>query len=255
MLSVQPRFLAVSPSTQESMLPGLKRRSSLRFKSLLSKLLPDSTRLRYLAQLPLLEGWRRLKRPERNLFATRFELYDHLNATVLENSAIEFLEFGVYRGDSMRHWAHINTNPGSRFVGFDTFEGLPEVWRHFTETSPAGLYDTGGELPRVDDERIRFVKGLFQETLLAFLQSRGSGSSQLVIHLDADLYSSTLYVLARCDEILTPGAIVVFDEFSAVLHEFRALEDYCASHLRRYEVLAATRSPTSLFDQLAIRMS
>jgi len=235
-------------------MPGLKRRTTVRFKRLLSKLLPDSTRLRYLTHLPLLERWRERYRPERQRFATRLELYDHLNGTVLENAAIEFLEFGVYRGDSIRYWAGLNSNPKSRFVGFDTFEGLPDAWKHFSETSPAGLYDTGGDAPHIDDERVRFVTGLFQERLPEFLGTRLSVPSQLVIHLDADLYASTLYVLTRCHEILVPGSIVIFDEFSAVLHEFRALEDYCASHLRRYEVQGATRSPTSQFDQLAIRM-
>ena len=232
----------------------MKRRSSLRFKRLLSRLLPDSERLRYLAHLPRLESWRRRNLPEQALHTTRFELYDHLNASVLGNAAIEFLEFGVYRGASIRHWAEINSNAESRFVGFDTFEGLPEAWAHFTETSPAGLYDTGGETPRLEDSRVRFVKGRFQETLRGYLRSRESTARQLVLNLDADLYSSTLYVLTRCDEILVPGTIVIFDEFSAVLHEFRALEDYCASHLRRYELLAATRSETSWFDQVAIRM-
>lgn len=40
-----------------------------------------------------------------------------------------FLEFGVLDGDSIRHWAGLNANPGSRFVGFDSFEGIPAAWR------------------------------------------------------------------------------------------------------------------------------
>ena len=39
---------------------------------------------------------------------------------------ILFLEFGVHRGDSLRQWTALNTNPDSRFVGYDSFVGLPE---------------------------------------------------------------------------------------------------------------------------------
>jgi hypothetical protein len=33
---------------------------------------------------------------------------------------------------------------------------------------------------------------------------------------------------------------VIFDEFTCLLHEFRALEDYSAAYMRKYEVLCAT---------------
>ncbi|MBN1424032.1 hypothetical protein JXA88_05690 [Candidatus Fermentibacteria bacterium] len=77
---------------------------------------------------------------------------------------------------------------------------------------------------------------------------------QVVLHADADLYSSTLYVLTRCNDILRPGSVVIFDEFASVLDEFRALEDYCAAYMRDYEVIAVTRTPTDYFAHLALRM-
>jgi hypothetical protein len=38
---------------------------------------------------------------------------------------------------------------------------------------------------------------------------------------------------------MTSGSIVIFDEFSSVLHEFRAVEDYIDAFRREYEVLGA----------------
>lgn len=43
----------------------------------------------------------------------------------LDRCPINYLEFGVYRGDSLRLWLDGISHPDSRFVGFDTFTGLP----------------------------------------------------------------------------------------------------------------------------------
>jgi O-methyltransferase len=75
-------------------------------------------------------------------------------------------------------------------------------------------------------------------------------SWQLIIHNDSDLYSATLYVLTCANSIIVPGTVIIFDEFYSVMHEFRALEDYCASYMRSYEVIAATRNHV----QIAIRV-
>ena len=62
----------------------------------------------------------------------------------------------------MRWWAAELTNPAARFVGFDSFEGLPEDWRPST---PRGWFKTTGP-PAIDDARVSFVTGWFDETLL-----------------------------------------------------------------------------------------
>jgi hypothetical protein len=141
-------------------------------------------------------------------------------------------------------------DPDSRFVGFDSFEGLPEDWQQVGGRVDADVFDVGGELPEIDDPRVSFEAGWFQDTLPPFLE-RFETERQLVVHCDADIYSSTLFVLTQCDQILVPGTIVVFDEFASVLNEFRALGDYCAAYRRDYDVLA---SASYFFGHLAIRM-
>jgi hypothetical protein len=41
---------------------------------------------------------------------------------------IDYLEFGVAHGKSMREITQIFTAPAARFFGFDSFIGLPEKW-------------------------------------------------------------------------------------------------------------------------------
>ncbi len=103
---------------------------------------------------------------------------------------------------------------------------------------------------RTDDDRVSFVKGLFQETLNLRLSDLATGHP-LIVHLDADIYSATLYVLATLNQLLVPGSIVLFDEFSSVQHEFRALGDYTASFMREYEVIGWTDH----YYQIAIRIT
>ena len=75
---------------------------------------------------------------------------------------ILYLEFGVAFGDSIRFWSDLLRGSDAVLHGFDSFEGLPEDWNRYT---PKGAYSTDGVIPEVNDERVRFFKGLFQDTL------------------------------------------------------------------------------------------
>lgn len=166
-------------------------------------------------------------------FAHRFELYDHVKGTCLGNGPINYLEFGVHEGDSFRRWLTIETNPESRFWGFDTFVGLPTDWN---KHRPQGHFDVDGHTPNVDDKRAAFEAGLFQETLPDFLK-KFSNDKQLVIHNDSDLYSSTHYTLAILNTVFVPGSVIIFDEFASPLHEFRAWTDYCGAFMRKARLI------------------
>ncbi|RME41141.1 MAG: macrocin O-methyltransferase [Caldilineae bacterium] len=208
--------------------------------------LKPSARLEVLNLLLELGQW--LKKHKVDVsFQTRNELYDYLNRQIIGNSQpIDYLEFGVWYGRSIAYWSSINRHPDSRFFGFDTFEGLPENWRTFTTVLPSGTFSAKGKLPDVEDSRVSFVKGLFQETLPAFLADF-QPAHRLVVNCDADLYTSTLFVLATLNPVLIPGSIVIFDEFSTV-HEFRAFRDFTQSFMRRYRVLASA-------DRFYLRMA
>jgi hypothetical protein len=170
-------------------------------------------------------------------FDSRYGLYEYLNKEIIKNSPIDYLEFGVREGTSMRYWVQLNQDPNSRFFGFDTFEGLPEDWKLFTTVLPKGTFDVQGKIPEINDPRVKFVKGLFQTVLPDFLKGF-TVQNRLTVNCDADLYTSTLYVLASLDQLMIPGTIVIFDEFSTV-DEFRAYRDFIQAFRRKYKLLAA----------------
>jgi len=153
----------------------------------------------------------------------------------LDKTPITYLEFGVYRGDSLRLWLEGISHPDSRFVGFDTFTGLPERWR---STEPAGHFNANGATPEIKDPRCSFEVGLFQDTLPAFVV-RTDLSGRLVVNLDADMFTSTLFVLTTLAPCLKSGDLFFFDEFSCPLDEFRAFEAFVRSFRVKYEVIAA----------------
>ncbi len=170
-------------------------------------------------------------------FIKRSEMFDYIaHEVIAAGTPIDYLEFGVFEGYSVREWVKFNSHPDSRFYGFDLFTGLPEEWHTLTGYRPGGTFDTGGVVPQIDDDRVQFIKGKFQDTLRQFLASYAP-QNRLVLHLDADLYASTLYALATLDPYLTPGTIVMFHDF---YHEsiFRAFQDYHAAFGRQSRVLA-----------------
>ena len=179
--------------------------------------------------------------PTDHVLPDRIAMYQFVNREILRNEAIEYLEFGVNTGRSIRAWAGINTHPESRFVGFDTFEGLPENWDRLRGTYAKSHFDQQGRLPQIDDRRVEFVKGLFQHTLPGFLRTF-TPRHRIVVHNDSDLYSSTLYLLTQLDPLLVPGAIVMFDEFFSSSHEFQAFFDYSRAYYRKTRVVASVAS-------------
>ncbi len=183
-------------------------------------------------------AWLRAIPPSVPVLPDRFALYAHLGRHVLGEEAIDYLEFGVFKGTTMRAWSELNTKPKSRFVGFDSFEGLPEDW---TGDFGAGAFDVAGQLPQIADPRVAFVKGWFQHTVPGFLAGF-TPANRLVIHNDSDLYSSTLYTLCQIDKIIVSGSIIIFDEFTSPLHEFRAFNDYLGSFMRTARPIAMTEA-------------
>jgi hypothetical protein len=147
---------------------------------------------------------------------------------------ITYLEFGVFTGESMRKWTHLSKNADSRFYGFDSFEGLPETWN---SEKPQGCFNVGGKFPQIDDQRVIWKKGWFEASVPIFAKDF-EAQTRLIIHLDADLYSSTMIVLVQLDRFIKKGTVLIFDEFYDRDHEFKAFVDYQKIAKRKFRVLA-----------------
>lgn len=117
------------------------------------------------------------------------------------------LEFGVFKGTSLRALAL--ANPGRRFTGFDSFDGLPEPWRR----SESSTYQAGHfalkTLPAMP-ANVELVAGFFEDTLDDWLAANPGPVG--FVHVDPDLYSAAKYALDRLTPRLLDGAVLVFDE-------------------------------------------
>ncbi|MDQ3142357.1 MAG: class I SAM-dependent methyltransferase [Bacteroidota bacterium] len=168
-------------------------------------------------------------------YSKRYLLYQYIIDTLhLKNDAIDYLEFGVYGGYSFNWWLENCQNTSSKFYGFDTFEGLPENWGTFMKG------DLASNIPEVHDTRVTFLKGLFQDTVPNFLSETNlNNGKRKIIHLDADLFSSTLFALTSLAPYLKNGDILLFDEFNVPNHEFFAFKVFSESYYIKTELLAA----------------
>jgi len=172
-------------------------------------------------------------------FPARYPHREQVFAAVAEqvqDLRVLYLEFGVYRGDSLRWWSQALQNPDSHLHGFDSFEGLPEDYDVPGGKYTRGWFSTGGQLPQIDDPRVQFFKGWFEETLPGYQLPE---HDVLVINLDADLYSSTIFVLNQLRPHIQKGAYIYFDDMSRPDHEPRALEEFMYESGLKFRPLAA----------------
>ena len=165
------------------------------------------------------------------------------------------LEFGT-RGALMLNWlagAFTNTT----WHGFDSFLGLPPDTRH-DKNWAAGKYSTSGALPSVKPNVV-LHKGWFNETLPGFLRSHHAPLA--FVHMDADIYSSTISVLdalfGACRQRV--GTVIAFDEIFGVVsqleHEYRALVEATQRWGISYRWVSYVLTPSSPYARAAVQVT
>ena len=158
-------------------------------------------------------------------FPDRKEMHRYLASQYISpDEKIHYMEFGVFWGQTYRIWVEGNKNPETKFVGFDTFTGLPEDWG----SEKKGSYSAQGKLPDIHDPRSEWQVGLIQDTLPHYVR-RISREEKKVIHIDVDLYNASLITLIHLQPYLRRGDIIIFDDFftfTKTTHEFKAFCDF-----------------------------
>ena len=157
------------------------------------------------------------------------------------------LEFGVEKGASLRHLAGLTQRPVD---GFDSFEGLPGDWSGTKEAK--GAFSLRGKLPRVP-ANARLHVGWFDQTLPEFL--RQDAQACALIHVDCDIYASTVSIFAALNGRIGPGTVIVFDEYFNYpgwrQHEYKAFQEFIANTGLKYRYIGFSAEKGHVAVQIA----
>ena len=154
-----------------------------------------------------------------------------------------WLEFGVASGNTINY---ISKFTDDTVYGFDSFEGLPEKWR---DGFDKGAFSRSGNLPPVNNN-VKLIKGWFSDTLIPFIKTHNKKVT--FIHLDADLYSSTKYILDVLKNYIDDGCIIVFDElvnypgFDGDTGELKAFYEFITENKVNYSWIGMNGVPVGM---------
>jgi len=154
-----------------------------------------------------------------------------------------WLEFGVASGNTINY---ISKFTRDTVYGFDSFEGLPEKWR---DGFDKGSFSRNGNLPPVN-KNVKLIKGWFSDTLIPFIKTHNKKVT--FIHLDADLYSSTKYILDVLKNYIDYGCIIVFDElvnypgFDGDTGELKAFYEFITENKVNYSWIGMNGVPIGM---------
>ena len=183
-------------------------------------------------------------------FDTDYDLHKWITTTQLDQRLLSrgwILEFGVATGRTLNQFA--KWLPNKWVYGFDGFEGLPEDW---TSRMRKGFF-ARDRLPRVR-QNCQLVVGWFDQTLPGFKQNKIKDNPIALLHVDCDLYSSTVTILNSLKDNIVPGTVIIFDEYINYpgwqLDEFRAWQEHCKMYGVEYEYIGRV----SRHQKVAVRV-
>lgn len=171
----------------------------------------------------------------------RNNLISAINFVISNNIEGDYMEFGVFKGESFilayQTYTHLferyrKMNIGKpnipflnqkvRFFAFDSFEGLPEnedpdIPLHWTGDQPMSypkyLFEKNLKKAKVDMNDVVMVEGFYDQTLTPQLYDEMQIKGASIIHIDCDLYESTKTVLDTIKPLIGDGTVIVFDDF------------------------------------------
>jgi len=149
----------------------------------------------------------------------------------------DLIETGVWRGGAcilMRGLLAAHGETTRKVVVADSFEGLPPPDReafpgetdedfHRYEELSVSLEDVKANFAAYGllDEQVEFLKGWFKDTLPTLADRRFA-----LVRLDGDMYQSTIEGLENLYDRLSPGGVIIIDDYGAVPACKQAVEDF-----------------------------
>lgn len=146
----------------------------------------------------------------------------------------DYLEFGVYRGDSfINAWdaARVAGRHGARFYAFDSFRGLPDPEASASDaegefvkgqfSAERALFEKNLRRAGVDGGRVTVVDGFYDATLPNTAPKDLGLGAAAIVWIDCDLYVSTICALQFVTDLLQDGSVLIFDDW----HCFRSRPD------------------------------
>ena len=153
-------------------------------------------------------------------------------------------EYGVDKGKSfLQLCKHFKKDT---VFGFDGFEGLPVgVWPG--NTIHKGMFDYKGKLPFDPPKNGTIVPGWFSKTLPNFDYKKKVAK---FIHIDCDVYTSTVDVLTNLQDMIVAGTVIVFDDYCNHTNwrqgEWLAWQQFVEKNKLRYKYLYVAGMSTAL---------
>ncbi len=164
------------------------------------------------------------------------------------------VELGVFKGESLLRFAQLAEiflpyDRSFEVIGFDNFAGFPALHPKdgpAVERNDKGAGGWSSEAYRLElldlinvfdndrfapqKPRVRLIEGDIRDTLPRFVQSRPGLKTKLV-HLDADLYEPTKVALEHLWDTLSPGGVLLLDEYGFDLFpgEAAAVDEFFAA--------------------------
>jgi O-methyltransferase len=129
----------------------------------------------------------------------------------------EYAELGVYKGAGSKLML-AGCEKLKKILLFDTFEGLPDVSNTFDSHWKRG--DLGDvdflEIKKyLNEDNFEFYPGYFPESA----KTIPTDKKFAFVHIDFDLYQSTLDALAYCYSRMTPSGIILIDDYGVLACE------------------------------------
>lgn len=156
-------------------------------------------------------------------------------------------EVGIYQGGTLAHMASLY--PDRQFVGYDTFEGLPEAGAaDVLCVAPHKKGDFAdvdfGTIKRRMPKNVALVKGLFPHSAMTEHPMRNF----CFVHLDVDFYWGTYDALTYLSTSMPKGGVIVVDDYQ--WHRTpgvkKAVDDFKYDEPSYFEILAIAEHQIAL---------